>query len=310
MIQKWHMAKLCGAISVAVLLPATALATFTDPRTDNEEIIVTGNKTTKAAIADIINITIARPAGGRFVGQHARLTAPVCPKIVGLSDENKRQVEKRMRGVALAAELKLAGEMCEPNILVMVVENGEDAISSLRQKRPRLFGNMTKYERARLAESDGPAYAWKRIQTGSAETGALQNSDQTTKITSNTEVPVMYSQVNSKVKRTIRMNVTHSFLLLEKEKLKDLTTVQIADYAAMRTLLDTRDGANKKIPVNSILTLFDQPDDDDLAPQSVSEMDLMLLSSLYHTISDVSASAQTSAMASRIASEISGKVKD
>ncbi len=302
----------CTILGLA-LLPSPAIATFTDPRSSDEDIVVTGNKTTKAEIADFIRTTIATPKGGRYDGQYARFAQAVCPKVVGLSAENKRQVEKRMRGVAKAADMPVAKEDCKPNVFVMVVSDGNEAVSMVRKKRSRLFGNMPQYERERIAKSGGPAYAWKRIQASSAETGALQNSDDTEPLPvvgATTEVPVMRSNVKSRIKRTIKQTMTHSFVLLEKDALVDLTTIQIADYAAMRSYIDTRDSQTDQAPGYSILALFDSPQTNQKIPNSISEMDLMLLSSLYNSPSDVSASKQSAAMLHRFEKELTSRKHD
>lgn len=297
-----------GLVSGLALVPSPVIATLTDPRSSDEDIVVTGNKTTKDAIADFIQTTIATPKGGKYQGQYARFSGAVCPKVVGLSEDNRKQVEQRMRGVAMAADMKVAGEGCAPNVYVMVVADGNEAISMLRKKRSRIFGAMPHYEKAQIANSGGPAYAWKRIQAGSADTGALQNSDDTDTLPSDnmakTDVPVMYSNVKSRIKRPTKQVMTHSFLLLEKDALVDLTTVQIADYAAMRSYIDTKQGQASKAPAYSIMALFDSAQPDGKRPVSASEVDLVLLSSLYHSPADVSASMQSSAMLHRVEKEL------
>ncbi len=303
-----------GLISGLAFVPSPAIATLTDPRSSDDDIVVTGTKTTKDAIADFIQTTIATPKGGKYQGQYARFSGAVCPKVVGLSEENRKQVEQRMRGVAMAADMKVAGEGCAPNVYVMVVADGNEAISTLRKKKSRLFGAMPHYERERIANSGGPAYAWKRIQAGSADTGALQNSDNTDTLpvdeTAKTDVPVMHSNVKSRIKRPTKQVMTHSFLLLEKDALVDLTTVQIADYAAMRSYIDTREGQASKAPAYSIMALFDSAQPDGKRPVSASEMDLALLSSLYHSPADVSASMQSSAMLHRVEKELTARKDD
>ncbi|WP_108812609.1 hypothetical protein [Sphingorhabdus sp. Alg231-15] len=301
-------------VSGLTLFSSPSSATFTEPRSSDQDIVVTGKITTKDAIADFVRTTIATPKGGRHDGQYARFSNPICPKVVGLSDANKKQVEKRMRGVALAADMKVAGEGCTPNIFVMVVADGDEAIKMLRKKKSRLFGGMSPHERDRIARNGGPAYAWKRIQTGSAESGSLQNSDETDILPVDefwkTEVASMISNVKSKIKRTTQQAMTHSFLLLEKDALVDLTTVQIADYAAMRSYIDTRNSQTQQAPQYSILSLFDSPGPDGTMPVSASEMDLVLLSSLYNSPADVSASMQSAAMLHRIEKELTAGTDD
>lgn len=303
-----------GLMSGLALFPLPAIATLTDPRPADDDIVVTGIETTKDAIADFIQTTIATPKGGKHQGQHARFSQPVCPKVVGLSEDNQKQVEQRMRGVAIAADMKVAEEGCAPNVYVMVVADGNEAIAMLRKKRSRLFTSISHYERDRIAKSGGPAYAWKRIQAGSAETGVLQNSDDTEYLPTvgakNVTVPVLHSKVKSRIKQPTTLAMTHSFLLLEKDALVDLTTVQIADYAAMRTYIDIREGQASKAPAYSILALCDSAKSDEKRPESASEMDLALLSSLYNSPADVSAAMQSSAMLHRVEQELTAGLDD
>lgn len=308
------LASLGMTVGMLGLVPSSSNAALTAPRAIDTEIVVTGEKTTKEEIAELIKSTMAIPKGGRHEGQYARFPGAVCPKVTGLSEQNNQQVEQRMRGVALAADMSVAGEQCSPNVYVIVVADGNEAIEMLRKKRSRLFGGMSHYERSRIAKSGGPAYAWKRIQTGSAETGALQNSDETdilpTDEMAKTEVATMHSNVKSRIKRSVKQSMTHAFLLIEKDALIDLTTVQIADYAAMRSYMDTRDDKAIKAPAYSILSLFDAADDDRPAPTSVSELDLVLLSALYNSPADVSASMQSSAMINRFEKELIANQED
>lgn len=298
-------------MSGLMALPSVSIATLTDPSESNPDIVVTGIETSKKDIAEFIKTTIATPKGGRHEGQFARFTQAVCPQVVGLSEENADQIEQRMRGIAKAADMRVAAADCAPNVYVMVVSDGKEAVSMLRKKRSRLFGDMPHHARERIANSGGPTYAWKRIQAGSAETGALQNSDETTPLPTdgpkNVEVPIMNSNVKSLIKRTITKNMTHSFLLIEKDALVDLTTIQIADYAAMRSYIDTKNSQSSQAPRYSILALFDSPEANEKIPSSVSEMDLVLLSSLYNSSADVSASMQSSAMLQRIEKELTSR---
>lgn len=310
--------KILAAMSITLagmaFLPTSSNATFTDPNAASDDIVVTGSKVTKEEISAFVRTTISTPKGGRHKGQYARFQGAVCPKVVGLSEENIKQVERRMRGVALAADMQVAAEGCAPNVYVMVVADGNEAISMLRKKRSQLFGDISHYERERIAKSGGPAYAWKRIQASSAEAGVLQNSNDVSILPvdtpAKTYVPTLTSNVKSRIKRTITQAMTHSFLLLEKGSLVDLTTIQIADYAAMRSYMDTRDGKTAKAPAYSILSLFDAAAGDGKMPVSISELDLVLLSSLYHSPADVSAAMQSSAMINRFEKELNSNQED
>ncbi len=293
------------AISGYLFSSSPSFATLLDQRIGENEIVVTGNKSTRDVIAEFIDTTLATPKGGKYVGQIARFSQAICPKVVGLSAQNKLQIEQRIRGVAKASDIKVADKGCKPNIFVIIVSDGNEAVSILRKKRSRLFGDMPQYERDRIANSEGPTYSWKRIVTANAESGAVQNSDDAETVPgSEIVVPIMYSTVTSNVKRTIRKDMSHSFLLLEKDALVGLTTLQIGDYAAMRSLIDTKASAANPAPEFSILSLFESVKSRLAKPKSVSEWDLVLLSSLYNSPADISAAQQSSAMLHRFENEI------
>lgn len=188
---------------------------------------------------------------------------------------------------------------------VNVVEDGEEAIKLIRKERSDMFDSVPLHKRDRIAKSGGPAYSWKRLDTVSADANVVQRSDDLTELPSDepdkTNVPVLFSNVKSKIKKTVKQQITRSFLLIEKDALIGLTTVQIADYAAMRSFVESE---GNDTPSYSILSLFDYANSRNDAPESVSELDLALLSSLYNSPSDVSASMQSAAMIHKMNKEL------
>jgi len=93
-------------------------------------------------------------------------------------------------------------------------------------------------------------------------------------------------------------------LLLEEKALIGMTTVQIADFAAMYNLIEADSSVKTNAAPNSILTLFNDQISPEDRPASISEWDIIMLSALYHSPLNVAAPLQRSAMQQRIVREI------
>lgn len=301
-----------AVIALSLSTTVTATRNSSEKTNNGDDIVVTGPKAIKKVIARFIDSTIATPKGGKHVGQFARFTGAVCPSVKGLSEKNNLQIEERMRNVALASDIAVGRKDCAPNVHVNIVADGAEALSLIRKKRSDMFVSVPLYKRDLIAKSGGPAYSWKRLDTISAESNAVQHSGDVSQLptadtngqSAKTYVPVLYSNVKSRIKKTVKQQITRSFLLIEKDALVGLTTVQIADYAAMRSFIESEQSANSEIPSFSILSLFDDGNRPGDGPESVSELDLALLSSLYNSPSDVSASMQSSAMIHKMNKEL------
>lgn len=297
-----------AVIALSLSTTATATKNSAEKVGDNSDIVVTAPKSVKKIIARFIDSAMATPTGGKHAGQFARFSGAICPSVKGLSEQNNLQIEERIRNVALASDIAVGRENCAPNVHVNIVADGAEALSLIRKKRSDMFDSVPLYKRDLIAKSGGPAYSWKRLDTVSAEANVVQRPDNVTELPSDepdkTYVPALYSNVKSRIKKTVKQQITRSFLLIEKDALVGLTTVQIADFAAMRSLIDSEQSTNSDTPSYSILSLFNDGNGPDDAPQSVSEMDLALLSSLYNSPSDVSASMQSSAMIHKMNKEL------
>ncbi len=301
-------------IALSLSTAATATKNSSEKANDDSDIVVTGPKSVKKVIARFIDSAIATPKGGKHAGQFARFTGAICPSVKGLSEENNLQIEERIRNVALASDIAVGRKSCAPNVHVNIVADGAEALSLIRKKRSDMFDSVPLYKRDLIAKSGGPAYGWKRLDTISAEANVAQRPDNVTELPSDqidkTYVPTLYSNVKSRIKKTVKQQITRSFLLIEKEALVGLTTVQIADFAAMRSLIESEQSTNSDTPSYSILSLFDDGNGPGDAPETVSELDLALLSSLYNSPSDVSASMQSSAMIHKMTKELTAVGKE
>lgn len=173
----------------------------------------------------------------------------------------------------------------------------------LRDKHHRIFGNLPISERTALERSAGPTFAWQAISTRYTDKSELLDSPGA--ITSYEDMLLLgYTKVNSRIKLPVEEDIRASYLLLEKKSLLGLTTVQIADYAAMSSLIETSNDSRSKSHQSSILSLFNDRKEKPAPPDSVSEWDLILLHSLYSSSGDVRARLQRSEIQQRFVKEV------
>ncbi|MEE4537706.1 MAG: hypothetical protein V2J51_04345 [Erythrobacter sp.] len=269
------------------------------------EIVVRGDAARKdrpAAINRFIRAVI-RPEP---VGQYARFDAPVCPSAIGFAEDQGEAIEARIRAVADAAEIAVAPAGCQPNLHLVLVENGEDAIRVLRSRRPGAFGRMPHWQRDRIARGPGPVYNWHAVYPVSSDGGgnrAVLNGGGTGAVGSGAALlgePAYnagMTNVKSRLLQPVKQQIGHGIVLVERAAATRATALQLADFAAMRGLLSAREGSEDLAGVETILRLFESGSAGQDHPPSLTQWDLALLTALYRAPPDMNADRQRSAMA-------------
>ncbi|MEH6828622.1 hypothetical protein [Parasphingorhabdus sp.] len=309
LIQSWHIIfMMIFTVSVVVTMdPAKATQEAQQSASQEDEIVVTGQKKRMAEFQNLIINHFRVSGGGRNNGQYARFAQPVCPSVAGLAERQSKAIEDRIRAIAEMAEIEVAKEDCRPNIFVAVVEDGGSEIKLLRSKKNRLFGSLTDRERDKIEQSGGPVYSWKATQTlgsdsrHSANAGSLTfmadaNGSGGGAALGGAAVNGQVTQVKSKISRSTVEGIGYSYLLIDSKALQGVSAAQLADYAAMVSLIDIQVGSDIEVPDGSILSLFSETEDKSLRPTSLSGGDLLLLRGLYKVPANVKASLQRSAM--------------
>ena len=286
------LATRCAAIALA-LTPASALHAEPPASPADDEIVVTGQRDREDAIHDFID-TVTVEANG----QMATFRVPVCPMSFGLPADYNEVVATRIREVASAAGVPLAGLGCDPNLVVIVADDSRDFFDAFRRDRPTLFhalelseikdvqkaeGPVRAWQLVQLRGSDGRPARWVRFQIGGSMSPPRQMLDGVTP---------------SRIQKGTRRDLSITFVVLDLAATDGLTLTQIADHAAMRTLART-EPADAGAP--SILALFNE---DGRHPDSLTEWDAAYLKSLYATNNTVAASQQQSSMARLIGKEL------
>ncbi|TMJ11805.1 MAG: hypothetical protein E6G94_15115 [Alphaproteobacteria bacterium] len=276
---RFAIAFLCG-LSLAAPLAA---------QSDDQPIVVEGRSQKKRIDSFVSELTPA-PA----TEQLGKFLDPICPAAIGLPGDQNKQVEARLRKVAAAVGAPVAPEKCTRNLYVIVGRDKNEVIEGLAREFPAMVGGVSKRLLRQLAAAPGPVAAWQVVDdvgTDGMPLGqARMGGDSTPVRTVNT------IGSPSRLKSLIRRTFLGSIVVVEAKALNGVSTRQLADYAAMRTLAPTDTRRQVTLPAESILTLLDAGKAPGDAAPSVTWWDYAFLKSLYATSNDVAAAAQRDQM--------------
>ncbi len=271
-------------IAVALLGAEPAIA---PSPVETSDIVVTGERGRDRRSENFVD-AIAEPSAK---GQIARFEDPLCPASIGLTDSDAAIVDRRLRRVAEAAGVRTAKPGCRTNLVILVVDDRATAIAHWQKSRPDFFEGLTKREVGALAGGEEPVAAWQIVAMKGADRRPVGRTESDTY-----DFTVHNQVVPTRIGTTIQFEFYGAFLLVEAAALKDMTLMQLADYAAMRTLArtDATAGATQATP--TILSLFN-PEGAAAAPPSLTHWDLGFLTALYRIDPAFGESAQRKAIA-------------
>ena len=277
--------------SAALLLSSPAFAQ--EPPPASSEIVVTGTREREQQVRDFVAALTPAPRTGTI----PRFIDEVCPRVVGLVPAQNEAVAERLRTVAVAAGLPVAGNGCAPNMFVIVTRDKRAFIERLASRRPESFAMMTALQIRRLARSPGPAAAWQ-----------LEG------LVNNHGIPLVFDadlnafrnqtfEAASRIRTPTRTAFDAAVLVVETASLDGLTPIQLGDYAAMRLFAKVDP---ERLPASApptILNVLTAPMGSPV-PITMTNWDLAFLRGLYGVAPDVYVSGQRSDMARRIGQEL------
>jgi hypothetical protein len=268
-------------ISMGLLLVPPAVAQETGQPDGDRDIVVTGIADVERQLTDFVGALTQMPNGGQL----SRFETAVCPTAVGVSAAQKDAVVARMRVVAKAAGLAVAGSCCVPNVLLVVTADKRAFLEALRVKHGYYFGEMPASAIRKLIAEPGPAAAWQ-------VDGPPLNADGQEMATNNGVAVNRTTRSGSRLSAGARPQFAAAAVVVESKALEGLTTTQLADYAAMRAF--TRADPSK-LPASAptILTILEAPMDSEV-PITMTTWDLAFLRSFYAAPPNLTAAAQRS----------------
>lgn len=286
------------ALLAAVAASAPALAQQKDAQ-DESQIVVTGAKDRDKAIRDFVGALAQAPVHGQL----SRFEAVVCPFALGLSASQNAIVAHRIRLIAKEVGIIVGGEHCTPNVIVLVTPDKRALIEALAKHRDDYFGDMAPWQITRLAREPGPATAWQLPDVEISARGTPVEVDPGTGLPTNrTTEPATRGTAPT------RPQFLAAIVVIDANALAGLTPVQLADYAAMRTLANTDPSKLGDSTAPTILKVLEAPMGSE-TPASLTSWDLGYLRGLYAHSDNLYAGAQRSAIRRQITKESDREAK-
>lgn len=273
---------LAATFSVLAAMPAHAQVV------EDRPIVVTGKKGTPRQQA----LRQLRQIVSTVDGQLARFAEPVCPMVIGLSLESNATVAGRIRDIASEAGAKVAPERCNPNIVIIVAADADVFTKALRKRFPKMFAYLRPGE-LRRAKREGPVHAWNTVEVRNDVGESLMQGE-------GDDPPTLEIHTASRIILPTQQVTLSSIVVIDDEAAVGKSLVQIADYAAMRTLAGARPPREPGM-ADTILSLFDR--DGGTPPPSLTRLDSSFIKELYAGEGTATASQKKNAISRRAAAE-------
>lgn len=272
MLKAWR-----ATVLPMVLCTALPAAAQTEPAADSNEIVVTGDAEPppRREVFDQA-LEVSRVDPGRMYEESlARLTAPLCPQVVGLDGDLAQEMVERIRANAERVDVRLARGRCATNLLVAFADDGQMLLDELARRHPKVFALASAEERSELLADTAPVRVWNVVEHKWASGAPLQYRR------GRPEMPSTKKPVGMIL--PTRKDIDFALVVYDREAVLGMTVLQLADYATMRGLSHTRPASGMQ-PMSTILALFDEESElapVDREPAELTSFDLGYLRSVY-----------------------------
>lgn len=284
------MRALLAVASFVLLISPAAGNQATDAKDEQpDEIVVKGQRSQKQRVGTFVRTLT--PV--RAYEQIGRFHSPVCPGVVGLGPYDAA-VAKRLRDVARASGVPVAPEKCQMNLLVIATTDKKVFIDSIPRQAPGLIRGLSARKLKALARSPSPVASWQ-------VTGWVDENGVPPKKDPMTGWLFFNSMDASRLRKMSQVSFEGSVLVVERAALAGVSTRQLADFAAMRTLVPVdpltyrhvlAGNPESDLPAPSILDLFERMTKPETAAPSVTWWDFAFLQALYDSEGVLTANIQ------------------
>lgn len=241
-------------------------------------------------------------------GQLARFGDEVCPFVTGFTEIYAAKIAERIRKVAAEAGATPGGPKCRPNLVVVIVDDGREFTRELYRLYPAQFTDMDAAKRRRLLASDAAARGWNvtGIHNEDGQAIGLSNSSDSNTSMNNARLtvgngkPVLRVSQASIINPPTQQQIELAYVVIETRATLGKNLMQVADYAAMRGLMQSRP---EKLAADddTILRLFEPGA---LAgPATLTASDRAYLSGLYYGRGNRSAASQMGQISAKVAKQ-------
>ena len=284
---------LAAALGLASPLAAAAIQPLPQSGASDAEIVIEGRKERQRQIRRFVGSL----TDTHFRGQIPRFEWRVCPVALGMPDQQNQRVTERIRRIGAATGVPMADRGCDANAILIVTPDKPATMRMLRQEYPALFftplGERIRVDRA------APVSAWQvegRRTADGLDIGTAGDGRGTYYISEVTGV-------SSRIRPATRPHFKASVIVIDLASLRGLTSIQLADYAAMRLLARTDPSELDQSTVPTILNVVDAPMGAEV-PVTMTQWDLGFLRALYGSAENRYAEQQRHEMRRRLEADL------
>lgn len=297
----WKSLQIVGMAGAMVLAGHSAAAQTTAAdtviSTSNDAIVVTGKKDPApkpAAVHEQARAITNSPE--LFQTALPLFQKKVCPGVSGLPVDLAEYVADRIRFNAERAGLELAkaGE-CRANLIVAFVLDGRKALNDYDKKGHSILIGMPNFDRKQMLKDPGPVHAFVLSRHVTRDGKPLKRDP-------NEGYEILETQSsNSLFLLNSRTDIDGSVVVIDIPAIDGLSAKQLADYATMRGLADTKPVTGDATTYRTILNLFDP---DAGHPAELTTFDLAYLRALYHNEPNLAAVSKIGGIAGEMRKQL------
>lgn len=240
----------------------------------------------------------AVPASADIREPLPRFADKVCPGVAGLPVDQAELIVGRIRTTAEELGLFLADpKVCEPNIIVAVVADGQAYLRDLEERKPYVFQSMNPTERRELIETVGPSRAFLSTAVRNRDGIPVYHRSNLTQIPQ-----LQANAAHSRIYTASRRDIVNALVLLDASAVEGKSVAQLADHATMLALLPKPPAGDDA----SILELFEEGGE---AITGLTKFDRAYLAGMYEGIPNLPSDVRMAEVEERVRQSEAQKVE-
>lgn len=306
------IARRCAVL--AVVCGSALAAAPVSAQVSRDPIVVQGERLPEAAAREQAAAFVRSTGVAASETPAARWLDPVCPRVLGLTQEGARSAENVMRAIAIQAGAQVAPEPCDSNIVVIFTANAAALVREIDRREPRRFAELDSTERQALLQGSAPIRWWhtSEVRDMSGGNGGQQRTSQAASVPATqagsgagsdltANVPTMTRYSNSIISTYAQRGLLSATVVVDQNAVMGRRLGAIAAYAALVALAEIR--SLESGPPGSILGLFGSQN----PPSRLTAQDIGFLRTLYRMPLDRQARYHRGTLVAGMASATSGE---
>ena len=217
----------------------------------------------------------------------ARWVDPVCPRVLGLSDQGARAAEARIRTIAAQVGAEVAPEPCDSNIVVTFAPDAGSVVREIHRRSPRRLAQLSPTRLDALLSGSAPVRWWyaaevrgrhgerARQMPGTQGQNSAPSGEMGGGSSFGGDAATLLHYENSIVSTLSQRVLVSASVVIDQDEVLGKRLDAVAAYAALVALAEIRSG--DFAPEGSILNLFAAS----RAPRELTAQDTAFLQALY-----------------------------